>query len=324
MTTPTKTFFHYYRRYEWNETDFAALEESLRSYSNDALGALVQGAVLKGLDFTSSTGLQLSFASGVAVGPSGDLMVATGTSAVTVVAPTGANSNKSLVVIRPVWTESDYMVRPTDPFDSVPLHRVLSASVVLIQGTQAPSPSYPSIQSQDVVLMGVELSAGATGITATSNLNYQKRDQLGKNNDLGDLSPYDYVVGSSHRLCTHKSLKQLLADANVAAGSRVLVVDNETVDTSAIAITKANLEIKFKPGVTLTAGTSTTGMTVASSGVTIDSARFDGFSYAIIILPGGDYGMVFRPRFINIGTAEVVEGSSVAGGTQVLGGFTEV
>lgn len=102
------------------------------------------------------------------------------------------------------------------------------------------------------------------------------------------------VVHSTAGIGTHTTLGAVMSDANVPAGSRVLVLDNLT-DTTTISVAK-RLHIVFAPGVSLAKTAQTTGINFASgsSGSILEHARFSGFT------TGGD-----KPVNIATGVANV-------------------
>jgi hypothetical protein len=131
---------------------------------------------------------------------------------------------------------------------------------------------------------------------------------------------YKAVVGSVAG-CTHATLSAALADSAVVAGSRILVTSSETVNTSAITISKANLLIEFMPAISFTAGTSTGGLTISAAGVRIKGGRFSGFTNAITISSTYNYCFVTECRFASC-TNQVVESDSSPNNV-IMGNITE-
>lgn len=124
---------------------------------------------------------------------------------------------------------------------------------------------------------------------------------------LQTFSGYTAIVGAG-AYATHATLAAALADTNVAAGSKILVCDSQTINTT-ISIAKANISIDFLPAVTFTNGTAGTGITVAAGGVRIKGGRFSGFTTAINISATFQYNFVMECRFSSC-TAEVTEADS--------------
>src|SRR4051812_20780377 len=140
MANPDINLFFFYRRYLWDENNFADWQEGMvdtvRGQSEGTFG----GAVLQGFELTPAS-MTISVAAGIAVGPTGNLLVNDDVVDVTLTAPAGTPS-LSLIVARPLLTDNDYITRPTTPFESVPLKQQQGMEVVLIEGTPAATPSY--------------------------------------------------------------------------------------------------------------------------------------------------------------------------------------
>lgn len=186
-TNPTANsaiaLYNFYRRYLWTDTDFSKWQTGMVQYAQGIMDGLFHGACLQGLGYLANTGLNVQVDGGIAVGPTGQLLVlpATGSYGATAnFASPVANPARSLVVIRPNITQSNYITRPTNPFDSVPLQQIQGANVVVIDGTPAAQPAYPATQPGDVVLFGVRLAAGAATFAST-DLDFEVRDLMGKN-----------------------------------------------------------------------------------------------------------------------------------------------
>lgn len=110
---------------------------------------------------------------------------------------------------------------------------------------------------------------------------------------------YDAIVGTGLG-ATHATLAAALADTNVPAGSRILCTVSETLNAP-VAVNKANLLIDFRPGITYSKGTASTGLEISAAGVRIRGGRFTGFSggsdKAIEIQAGANYCFVSECRF---------------------------
>jgi hypothetical protein len=307
MANASHVLFNFYRRYRWRAADFTALQGSLVEQIRALAEGLASKSVVDGYSYTGATGLTVGVEAGIALGPTGNLLIQTAAATATFASPV-ANPAWSLLVVRPKLTNSESMTRPTNPFDTVYLKQVNASELVVINGTPAASPAYPSIQSNDVVLFGVKLEAGASAVT-TAKLDLLVRDRLGKNSDLGGLQKDDFLVSSTHALATHKSIVQALADPSLTRGKRIRVAQSETIN-SALTVSVPEVEIAFDPDVTFTKGTSATGFIVAASGVTIQKPRMKDFSggsdVAIGYTAAADYGAVVRARYKNC-TNELVD-----------------
>ncbi len=147
-----------------------------------AFEGLFSGAVMSGLSPTPGATLHVNIAAGIAIGPTGYLMVQNDITALTFVAP-GSNTRKDLVVIRPLLTNASPITRPTSPFDTVYLTTLQDCQVVVIAGTSAASPVYPAIVAGDIVLCGVRIATGQTTFVA-SDFDLEVKDLYGKNSDF--------------------------------------------------------------------------------------------------------------------------------------------
>lgn len=176
-------YFDFYRRYRWRAQDFTLFQQTLNEHDRASNEGAYGAAVLQGFGLSpSGSGIAISVAAGMCVGPTGDVMAVTGTTVVTVAAPS-ANSQKHLIVARLVNTPSNYMPRPTAPGDSVPLNEERSCEIVAISGEIAVVPEYPAVEDNDVILGGIILNTGDT-VIADQQVETQVRDTLGKNSIL--------------------------------------------------------------------------------------------------------------------------------------------
>lgn len=269
--------FNYFRRYKWTAANFDTLQASLLGYPQTLLAAMCQDAILSGLDQAGSTGLSVNFTAGIAINSLGDLLAIENPGAVVV-----TNNIKSLIVVRPVVTSTNTIVRPTAPFDPVFLNTEQTAIVVKIDGDIS---NYPSKAAGDVILFGVVASSGAIVLTDLSLC-----ELFGKSLEVSNLNPYNFVVGN-RRNCTHRTLALALADA--ADGDRVRVMDSETVDTT-LSSANDDFHIDFDPGVTFSKGTATTGLTLSGDGARVNGGRFTGFA------SGGNKAISLTGNFITI------------------------
>jgi len=124
---------------------------------------------------------------------------------------------------------------------------------------------------------------------------------------LGGFTGYAAIAGSAS-YCTHATLAAALADSAVVAGSKILVTESQTIDTT-ISVAKANISIDFLPGVTFTNGTAGTGMTIDAGGCRIKGGRFSGFTTAITITASFQFNFITECRFVSC-TTEVNEADS--------------
>lgn len=280
----TVNLFNFYRRYRWKDEDFEELQESLYQYPLSLLSALANKAVLSGLAYSSDTGLDVSFSNGVAINEDGKLLVIDDDNNEDVTVTPSVNS---LIVIRPVTTNTEAITRPVSPFDTVYLKSSQTAVVVAIAGTAG---VYPSAAAGDVILFGV--TADGSSITA---VDHAQCELVGKTAPLNSVNPYNKLVGND-RSCHYRTLALALAAAS--AGDRIRVLTSEAVNTTIEAAVN-NIEIVFDPGVAITQGTAGTGLLLSGDGIVVRGGRFDGFDGGsdIAISITGDYCSIMGSRF---------------------------
>lgn len=156
---------YFYQGYLWTPADFSNMQNWLNAQMRGNMEGAFGKSILTGLKVSPAGGMVLNVEPGIAVTANGRLMVVGSQQQGTFATPSG-NPAKSLIVLRPVETDSNNIPEPTNPGNNVPLHKKLLYSVVVINGTPAASPAYPATQANDVVLMGVSLANGQSSITA--------------------------------------------------------------------------------------------------------------------------------------------------------------
>lgn len=170
MATSDLRQFYFYQDYIWTPNDF----ENLQTWIWGAFQSVFEGsfgaAVLSGLKPTTGGSLTLNIAAGIAVGDSGQVIVSPGALNPVIPAPGGSPQN-SLVILRPTSTDMTMIPTPDNPAVLVPLHAAKSFQVVVLSKVPAFENDYPAKQSGDVIVIGVQLQAGASVIN-NSNLDY--------------------------------------------------------------------------------------------------------------------------------------------------------
>ena len=135
---------------------------------------------------------------------------------------------------------------------------------------------------------------------------------------IGYQSIYAAFVGTGG-LATHATLNDAIAD--VAAGSRILVLNSATIDTPQ-SISKNRIQVEFQPGVIYTKGTAQYGLQIQADYVRIIGGEFENFSggsdAAIRVDASSDHCKVSGTHFRNVN--ETVED---ANGTASVVGITE-
>lgn len=150
--------FYFYFKYLWSPEDFENMQDWLQDEFRGIAEGAFGGSILSGLQASPGGGMTVDISAGLAVSPSGRLIVVPTTQNATVASPSG-NPAKTLIVLRPTSTDTESIPEPVNPSNNVNLHAAHGYQVVVINGTPAASPSYPSTQADDVVLMGLELDA---------------------------------------------------------------------------------------------------------------------------------------------------------------------
>lgn len=176
-------FYNYYFRYLWTAGDFEnhdeAMINSFRGLGEGAFG----GAVLSGMEVIFVSGRTVEVAIGEAAGPDGYLHVRDEAVEVTFDEPASGMLRRDLVVSRPLLTDNTLIQDPADPNGQVYLRTEQGSEIVVIKGTEAVSPEYPSAGATDVVLAGALLEQGFN-MDGNSDLDYEVRDIPGKNAPL--------------------------------------------------------------------------------------------------------------------------------------------
>ena len=140
------------------------------------------------------------------------------------------------------------------------------------------------------------------------------------------VSPYDVTIGAGVD-CTHATLEAAVADADVGTNIKVLLRDAIAGGAAAISLTKAGWKIYARPGVTLTKGTATTGLSIEAANIEMHGLRFSGFSTsgdkAVALTAAADYCRIMNCNFASCDTE--VDDSAVTAVKKpvVLGNITE-
>lgn len=182
MATEAQPLYNFYHRYKWNEVDFATWQDGVVGLQRAAMEGLFAGAVMGGFDVNNQSGMTARVGAGLAVGPSGYLMVENNTTDLTFVAPV-TNPRRDLIVIQPKLVNSTPITRPTSPFDTVYLKQLQDCEVVKVTGVESTTPEFPNTPAGAVVICGVRLQAGQSSITS-DDCDFNKREIYGRNSDF--------------------------------------------------------------------------------------------------------------------------------------------
>lgn len=184
MALEAPALFNFYFRYAWDQNNFNDWQSGMVSLERGAMEGLFEGAVLGGFDLTAVSGMVLQASTGIAVGPTGYLMVMNSANNL-IFTPPVSNPRLDLIVVRPLLTNTGFITRPTTPFDSVPLKVLQDCQVIVIQGTEGATPDYPAAGVNDVVIAGIRLTAAMSAFTDPKyDGDFNKREIMGKRSNF--------------------------------------------------------------------------------------------------------------------------------------------
>lgn len=156
--------FNFYPEYIWQAADFDNYQTWQMGIFEGVFDGAFGAAVLKGLRPSGGGGMTLLVDSGVGVNTDGRIVVVGSQLNTTVASPSG-NPARTLAVLRPKLTAMTTIPEPVNPSNPVPLHEKIDYDLIVLNGTPAGSPVYPSTQSGDIIVCGLKLNNGHTTIT---------------------------------------------------------------------------------------------------------------------------------------------------------------
>ena len=185
--------FFFYQKYRWSPADFA----NLQTWIYATMAGMGEGAfgssVLSGLRVLPSSGMQVTVDTGIAVNDSGRLLYLPTQATPTIGSPVG-NPARSLIVLRPVETQSDFFPQPTAPSNSVPLYEKQEYELVVLNGTPSATPVYPATQAGDVIVGAFKLNSGhSTIVRGDIDLGMIERPRKKKSKILEVRDDYDVL-----------------------------------------------------------------------------------------------------------------------------------
>lgn len=246
----------------------------------------------------SGVNLNVGVSAGQAHDNAGQL-ITMGTPQTKALVPDGSNPRWSLLVLRHKFTGSTSVPKPSDPILTVFLNLLDDFDLILRSGAPSGSPSYPATVLGDVVIAGFKIPAAATN-AAAATIDYS----VSQFAPIGD-GEWDAVTGLSDA-----TLKDALTRLN-GNKKKILCAIDENLATT-VAISKDDIVLGFKPGVTLTNTGANTALNVSGARFTMLGGRFKDFSTTALNLGGAAlYANVIGTRFKNC-TDEITDGS---GGT---------
>ncbi len=129
---------------------------------------------------------------------------------------------------------------------------------------------------------------------------------------LTNYALYDAIVDGVN----FADLNAVMADSSIAAGARIYVQINLTVNTTQ-QITKNNCLIVFAPGVTWSNGSAGTGIQLSAVGTRLTGARLTGFTTALLIDSASNYSILDSLRFAS-NTTDLTDNNGKGSSANVL------
>ena len=169
----------WYFRYKVNADDMTNLESLAISNAAGMMEGLLSGAAVYGLQASPIGSMNVGVNAGIAIGATGYLHVLSSSATASFTTPSSLPV-RSLIVARPLLTNTEYITDPTDPFSMVPLKTELGSEILVLAGAEATAPTYPATEPNDVVIVGVATRPGQTSI-ADVDLDFSVRDTVAKN-----------------------------------------------------------------------------------------------------------------------------------------------
>jgi hypothetical protein len=158
--------FLFYFKYLWSPEDFGNLQDWLeKEFRGIAEGGFGSKAILSGLNCVPGGGMTVTVPAGIAIDSTGRIVV-TAAATSTIASPSG-NPAKSLIILRPKLIDMTDIPEPINPGNDVPLHQQLSYDLMVLDGTPAAVPAYPTTQANDIIICALVLADGhATILTS--------------------------------------------------------------------------------------------------------------------------------------------------------------
>lgn len=154
MANEAIDFLNWYRRYRVTAQDMTDFGQSHADTAHGLAEAIGGPSVIRGLNIGAGDAVNVAVDPGLAIGPSGNLLVHAESVLIQLEAP-DSDPRRDLIVIRPKLTNTDYITSPTAPFLQVPLKTTQGSEVVAIAGTPGANPAYPDKLENDVIIAGV-------------------------------------------------------------------------------------------------------------------------------------------------------------------------
>lgn len=129
---------------------------------------------------------------------------------------------------------------------------------------------------------------------------------------------YRAIVGTQD-ICTHATLAAALADSSVVPGDKILVLEDQIVNTT-VQVTKNFIEIEFHKRASFIKGTASTGLQISALNCKITGGRFQNWTTAAILIDAASKNCMLRDITFVTNTVEVTDNST---NTSIVGCITE-
>lgn len=175
------------------------------------------------------------------------------------------------------------------------------ADIIIVSGTPAASPVAPATPANYIKINEVLINT-SVGMTGQGDItDVREKMPFCTSTTTTGANEYDAIVGSIPQ-ANYSSLKQALD--NASDGWKILVLEDETIDSGAIpSINNNNIEVVFKNGVTFTKGSAGFGLIVNADYCIVRMARFKDFAsagnFGIQVAAAKKYNNIDSPRFNN-------------------------
>lgn len=165
--------------------------------------------------------------------------------------------------------------------------------------------------------------------TASTGVSYVSLTDSNSNQPLTDTSNWwpmtspsvPQVTVGTQAFCNYSSIAAAVADSALGEDVTVFVTSDQTLNAT-VNLTKARWRIVSMPGVSIIAGSATTGFSCQASGIQFRDCTFVNFASAVAGNSSWTYGRVLFSTFTNC-TSEVDDTNSPAGTKPVtLGNFS--
>lgn len=205
-------------------------------------------------------------------------------------APDASNPRIDIVVVKAALIDGETVTRKYKDAETQEISdrtfvnsTAWQAEILVVTGTAAAAPVAPAVPAGYLLIQTVLVSA-ATGIADQAAITDNRTLlPICTSTTTTGSNEYDAIVGSTPQ-SNYATLEAALTASQ--DGWKILVLEDESIDTGSIpTVTKNNIEIVFKSGVTFSKGTASIGLIIQGDYFKIVNGRFADFS------TGGDFGI---------------------------------